>query len=145
MSSDPVGIDLSKPLPPGETRTLYVVHRGFARANENDKTASLANPVCTRTTSEDAHSVAHRLNETQEGVFYLSWVASSKFPMATGNADALMQQADNDSVSDEWERMVAEKRQPIYMVSEVKIKEGDAKEFEGVLCEEGKKNSTGTE
>lgn len=134
--SNKEGIDLSKPLTAGEKRVLYVVHKGTFM-NDKAGQSGIANTVCTRTKKEDAQSIADLLNNAQEGVFYLRFVASNGFPMACGDADALSKKAEEESLRVTWERIAAPLRKELYTVAEVvMVEDADAKEFTKVLEEE---------
>lgn len=129
-------LDLSKPLAPGEKRTVHIVHRGTLQDKSKQESA-IADPVCTRTTHEDAQSIADLLNQAQEGVYYLRFVASQGFPLACGDANAVTQKAEDDIMRETWEKIAAPHRKELYTVASLEIvEEGDAKEFNKVLREE---------
>lgn len=124
------GIDLSKPLPPGVKKTLYIVYKGTF-VNKETGAKGLSDPVCTRTRREDADSIATLLNEAQEGVFYLRFVASNGFPLATGSADDVVLRSEQTDMRIAWERIAAPLRKNLYEVAEVGVtNEADAALFD---------------
>ena len=135
-------MDLSKPLPKGESQKIYVVHRGSIK---NDKTGDegLVDTVCTRLSKEDADGVAQALNDAYEGVMYLKWIASKFFPLATGSGDALLEKANEPDVGREWNTLIDGHRQQIYSTTELTImEEEDIKEFRMTLDEESVRTKT---
>jgi len=129
-------MDLSQPLPKGEHRTVYVVHQGTYK---NDATGEqgIANGVCTRTTEEDAESIAALIDQAQEGVFYLRWVASTQFPLACGNADAVIAKGEEPAVQSAWEALAAPLRKRLYQVATVQmVNEEDVRTFNEELDQE---------
>lgn len=135
-------MDLSKPLPKGESQKIYVVHRGSVK---NDKTGEegLVDTVCTRVTKEDADSVAQALNDAYEGILYLKWIASKFFPLATGSGEELLAKANEQAVGEEWQTLIEGHRQQIYSATELTImEEQDIKEFRMTLDEEAVRTKT---
>lgn len=138
-------LDLSKPLAAGEKRTVYVVHRGTLQDKAKTQSA-IADPVCTRTTLADAQSIADLLNQALEGVHYLRFVASTGFPLACGDADAVTSKADEDSMRITWERIAGPHRKPIYTVAQLQFaEEADSREFERALEAEKLATTTTTQ
>lgn len=132
-------IDLSQPLPDGTSVTIFVVHRGYMKNKETNEQA-LADAVCSRASRKDAESVAQVLNQAQEGVMYLKWVASQHFPLAKGTGDELLQKSEDPVIQQQWEALIAPHRQDVYSVAELKIvNEEDVKEYMQVLDEESAK------
>jgi len=145
MATAVESLDLSVPLEKGVKKIVYVVHRGFLQdksGKEKDaKVTGIADPVCTRTTEAEAQSIANLLNQAQEGVFYLRYVASNGFPLACGNADELEQKAEETGMREAWERIAAPNRKPLYTVVALGIvEEEDAETFDNTLSLEKGKN-----
>jgi|UniRef100_A0A6C0J0G3 hypothetical protein len=121
---------------------VYVVHRGFD-IDENGKVSGIRNPVCTRTTREDAQSICNVLNEAQEGVFFLRYVASNGFPDGSGNGTELMKKTEDTDMKTQWETIATPLRQDaskrngaLYEVSALCTKrEEDAQEIRKSLRE----------
>ena len=135
-SSTAPELDLSKPLAPGQRLTVYVVHKG-SFTNEKTGERGLTDPVCTRTTYAEAESVALTLDEAQEGVYYLKFVASNFFPLAKGTGEELRQMAERPDVQAAWDKVAAAHRKRLYQVQECPIVEdADEKTFHATVGEE---------
>ena len=104
--------------PADKIEIIYVVHSGMIQENGS---ARLTRPVCSRLTLEDAQSVADELNAAQEGGMLMAWCASICFPLMTGNGEQLQEALADPAVLAEWEAYFAPLRRPIYTVKTLKI------------------------
>jgi hypothetical protein len=103
--------------------TVYAVYRGKLSSDRQSY-----DHVCTRLNKEDAESIAQILNEAQEGVMYLKWLASVGFTTGTGNGDALLAAAETDEAHAKWESFVAAVRKPIFQVAALQTATADENE-----------------
>lgn len=135
------GIDLSKPLEKGQVQTIYIVHKGYM-VDKKTNQKHIADEVCARTTKEDAESIAQMLNDQQESVFMLRWLASTGFPLAKGTGDEVIAKAQDEDILAQWEKIAAPLRKPIYQVSMTAFaNEDEAKEFNQILEDESVKQN----
>lgn len=127
--------EINKVFPP-EISEVYVVHAGTFKDPKTGE-QGIARQVCTRFTMEEAQGIADMLNEAQEGVMYLKYVAQGGFQDCRGGREDLERRAEHEDMRVGWERLIAPHRKPIYTVAHLKLQnEEDVKELNKVIQEE---------
>lgn len=119
--------DASKPMAPGEVRTLHVVHMGSRPSKSGGE--DLVNAITFRVKREEAEDVAQFLNQMQEEVWYFQELASKANHNGRGGAAELMA-FDTDETRALWEQKFATFRKPVFQVTAVRVAEQCVEKFD---------------